>query len=443
MILPILFTINFLVFCMFSNCEAVPHIVVSKQEAFIDEPISISVEDLKPFQLIELKASTTDVANEPWSSFAKFKANQEGIVSLNEDIPFEGSYDFANGMGLIWSMKPIASEVSSFALSLEPIQITLQLLIDDKIVNSIVIQRNWLLPNVQKIIVREQGIVGTLFIPQTQEPAPVIITFNGSDGGVNENRAALLASHGFAVFTLAYFGIEPLPATLENIEIEYIEKAFAWIKKRSDLDGSRIGIWGGSKGGELVLILGTLFPESIQAIVGVIPSCAVYPGCAEGNPLPAWRYKGALLEPIAYMMPVEPEAGVNRDDPIWLTPYFFKGIEQKPELFRDAAIKVEKIQCPILLVSGGDDQMWPSGFYSEKVKKRCDQANVPCTHLYYPKAGHQIRIPYLPAPGLTSWHPVTKRWYFMGGTTKDNELAKQDFWPKMLKFFEDTLKNTK
>ena len=52
---------------------------------------------------------------------------------------------------------------------------------------------------------------------------PGIIDLYGTTGGLLESRAALLASHGFATFALAYFNYDDLPEGLEPIELEYFE----------------------------------------------------------------------------------------------------------------------------------------------------------------------------------------------------------------------------
>lgn len=416
-----------------------PRIILSKENALVDDPISIQIEGLSPFQEVELVAKSIDAENELWVAKASFKADRNGFLFLDGEAPLTGNYQGVDGMGLFWSMSPASGKHISYAFSSKSIEVTFHLLVNGEEIASATTWRSWSLSEMRKILVREEGIIGTLFIPTTPEPPPVVITLNGSAPGVNESRAELLAAHGFAVFTLGYFGMEGLPSTLEYVPIEYFEKAFAWIKKRTDLDGSRMAILGGSKGGELVLLLGTLFPGSMQAIVAIVPDCSIFPGCAEDDPKPAWTYQGSVYKPVAFMAPVEKEKGLVPEDPIWLTPYFFKGIEEKPKLFEKARIPVEKIRCPILLVSASDDQMWPSAFFSEQVISRCEKSGVSCKHLNYPKAGHQMTIPFLPAPSLISWHPVTKRWYYMGGTAKDNEMAKRDYWFKTIQFLNQQL----
>ena len=54
----------------------------------------------------------------------------------------------------------------------------------------------------------------------------VVDLFGGVRPGCNEIRAALLASRGYAVLSLAYFGAEGQAKTLEDVEfleMEYFE----------------------------------------------------------------------------------------------------------------------------------------------------------------------------------------------------------------------------
>ena len=52
---------------------------------------------------------------------------------------------------------------------------------------------------------------------------PGVIDMFGAAGGCIQFRAALLASHGFATFALAYFDYEDLPKATWNVECEYFE----------------------------------------------------------------------------------------------------------------------------------------------------------------------------------------------------------------------------
>src|SRR5512140_2147123 len=101
------------------------------------------------------------------------------------------------------------------------------------------------------ITVREHNLVANFFPPITNEPAPAILLLGGSDGGIEtaSNLAPLLHAHGYAVLALAYFAIDPLPALLEEIPLEYFEHAIQWLQAQPTVLADRIGVIGISKGG--------------------------------------------------------------------------------------------------------------------------------------------------------------------------------------------------
>ncbi len=57
---------------------------------------------------------------------------------------------------------------------------------------------------------------------------------------------------------------------------------------------------------------------------------------------------------------------------------------------RAAAIPVERIEAPILLLSGDFDELWPSTLGGEQVIKRLRANDFPykAEHIAYPGAGH-------------------------------------------------------
>lgn len=416
---------------------AAQQLTVSPLISLIDQPLEIKVAETTPNQLVKLQATTTDSDGKVWKASGLFQTDEKGQLNLATASSLQGSYCGIDPMGLFWSMQIPNDPNATFKTENDSFSITLELSIDEKICASQCITRLKRLPEVKRIPIKKDGIIGLMFIPPTEKPLPLIITLSGSSGGFGESRAQLLASHGFAVLALGYFGMKDLPPILENIPLEYFENALKWIKSRSDIDAAQIGFYGVSRGAELSLILGCLFPDSIQAIVASLPSSVVYSGIADSH-TPAWTYKGLPFAPSA---PVHDVLDKN-EPPIRLTPKFLQGLKDDPKAFAAAAIPVEQIGCPILLISGGDDEMWPSLLFAQQIKNRLEQkgSSISCTHLNYPLAGHTIGVPFLPSSNSVYYQAKNGLLFVTGGTPQDNDLASRDSWNKIIEFFKTNLK---
>jgi dienelactone hydrolase len=113
---------------------------------------------------------------------------------------------------------------------------------------------------VRSIPIRDEGLVGTLFLPTTPPPYPVVITLGGSAPGIFTAPAVPFASQGIAALALAYFGMEQLPQELKRIPLEYFGTAIRWCSRRKELRAEAIGVAGASRGGELALLVGAYLP---------------------------------------------------------------------------------------------------------------------------------------------------------------------------------------
>ncbi|MBA2617743.1 MAG: dienelactone hydrolase family protein [Rubrobacter sp.] len=295
--------------------------------------------------------------------------------------------------------------------------------------------------------VEEKGLVGTLFHPSAPAPHPAVIALGGAGGGLSEGGAKTLASEGFAALALAYFGIDPLPEDLVEIPLEYFERAIAWLKAQPAVDADRVAVVGNSKGGELALLLGATYPEDVKAVVGYAPSGVVW----QGLPLDREVYHGGHRSPWSLRgepLPFVGLLGPSASETVEMTKSFFAGRPLSTRSLYEralddesavaaASIAVEKIDAPVLLVSGADDRLWPSTRLSEMAIKRLEVPDrpFPSEHLRYEGAGHLIALPgYEPA---RSW---TNR-FELGGSREANEFANADSWTKVLGFLEEHLKS--
>ena len=182
-----------------------------------------------------------------------------------------------------------------------------------------------------------------------------------------------------------------LPQSLEGIPLEYFDKAVTWLQARPNVDPQKIGVFGVSRGAEAALLVGARNP-AVHAIVAVGPSSVAWRGLDFNDPAnsePAWTAGGA---PIPFL-----SADLSLYDPNGpQTPMFvsaLKGADAKSDAkSRGAAIAVEKINGPILLISGGEDQIWPSPVMADRIVKRLADTGFAheVENVIYPGANHYV-----------------------------------------------------
>jgi dienelactone hydrolase len=95
-----------------------------------------------------------------------------------------------------------------------------------------------------------------------------------------------------------------------------------------------------------------------------------------------------------------------------------------------AAIAVERATGPVLLVSGGDDRVWPTARMCEQLVERMSRHGRArdVVHLHYPAAGHML-FPYTrPSDTLIPAMPAA-----LGGTAEADAAAHRAAWPEVIK----------
>jgi uncharacterized protein len=294
--------------------------------------------------------------------------------------------------------------------------------------------------------IEREDLVGTLFSPDESGRHPVVLVLGGSEGGLIEGGARALASQGFAALALAYFGVEPLSGELVEVPLEYFAKALDWLKSQPAVDSDRIAVIGDSKGGELALLLGATYPQDLKTVVGYVPSAIVWQGISfdprvfSQGPKSSWTLEGEPLPFVEFAQPRYSEMLEGADSffgkPVAFRP-FYEGALDDEEAVAAASIAVEKIGGPVLLISGTDDQLWPSTRLCEMAIERLKANHFPFRfryeHLRYEGAGHLILV-----PGMGPDPSEIKR-FALGGSTQANEAASADSWPKVLNFLREAL----
>jgi dienelactone hydrolase len=428
-----------------------PAFEVAPRSALVDVPLSIRVTGLPQGGRVTLRATMARTPELVWQSSAVFVADDQGEIDLAQDAPVEGSYQGIDAMGLVWSMTPTSDawlDAPPADSQLEPAQIHLEAEHEGKVFASADVQRLRVAADVSRHELRADGLVGTLFLPPraAEAPAPGVLVLGGSEGGMREDTAALLASHGYAALALAYFAAPGLPAKLENIPLEYFETAMKWMAAHEAVDDERLAVQGISRGGELALLVAATYPEHVDAVVAHVPSGVAWMGIGGLPAGPAWSKDGegvpTVIPPLDPALQAELVRKMRAGEPIELAPMFRAGMKQA-EAMAAAEIPVERIRGPVLLISAKDDAIWPSTELAEiaVTRLRAHGHSHPVEHLAYDDAGHLLLTPYRITTIAALPHPVLHMKLALGGTPAGNAHAIADSWQRVLSFLERSLRS--
>ena len=240
---------------------------------------------------------------------------------------------------------------------------------------------------------------------------------------------------------LAYFGMENVPHNLENIPLGYFETATQWLKKHPAVN-QQISLIGFSRGGELALLLGATY-DAYKAVIAVSPSNYVTPGMKNKTfaPIPSWTLNGQALPYMKFAYPPAMIFSMLRNW-IFKRPSSFLSIWDRTmrneEKIESARIRVENIHAPVLTISGGDDQLWPSGKFAKMVEKHLSKGSYQHKHLFYEGAGHFLAFPYsFPSiPSNVIMQLDNGMAINFGGSKSANARATIDAWGKIKDFLK-------
>lgn len=427
-------------------------LTVTPPDALIDVPRRIAAAGLEPGEEVVVASRTQRGPGMTWSAEARFRADAQGRLDLARDAPLAGSYAGVSPLGLLWSQAPAAPALAwadrdVFAQPPAAALVTeLSLRRGDAVLATQTLTQRLAAAGVTRREVREDGLVGTLYLPAGADPHPAVMVLNGSGGGINEPRAALYASHGYAALALGYFKAPGLSAYISNTRIEYFEAALAWMQRTLRPRAGFITLSGQSRGGELALLLATLFPETVSAVVAYVPGAVVHSAqnaCdpALGREGPAWLWRGQPLPHLwqgnrcASWAPWDEGPEPRRHANALLTAL------RDADAVARARIPVEKIRGPVLLLSGSDDGAWPSSLYGRMVADKLAAVGhpYPVEHLDFDGAGHSILLPYVPTTQLEYVHPVSGRRSTSGGAPAPNAQADEASWSAVKRFLQQAV----
>jgi dienelactone hydrolase len=424
-------------------------LAIAPHRPTLDTELHIVVSDLTARARVTLRAEATDPRGGIWRSSAVFEADDHGVIDLRRDAPVSGGYLDADPMGLIWSMRPDDSRPPASArtpdfLAATPLRLVAEA--DGMPIASTEIQRLRVPDGLSRTEVREHGLVGTLYRPDTRERLPGVVLLGGAEGGMHEDDAALLAAHGYAALALAYYGLPGLPPTLQGVPVEYFAGAFDHLRARPDVHPDRLAVVGGSKGGEAALLIGSLLP-GLRAVISILGSGVVTQGISQdvrtgsfldilATPVPSWTHRGRELPYLPTVVTPRMRAALAAGDPValrWAMPD-----PRHLDATADTIIPVERIDGAVLLISAEDDEGYGMALHKIAADRLAAAGHPQWRHIVHPGAGHQIIAPPY-APTTQSADPGPGVTFRNGGSPASDAAARAATWQELLRFLAHAL----
>lgn len=383
---------------------------------------------------LRIELRTTDAADHRWASHGDFRTDAEGALAVE--------------LGdLLWQMEFVDEEVAptAFAGPADRLHYDLEAICDGECASAVQ-ERVWRADGIDAEPVRGEGFVGTMLSAAGPGPARSAVLIVPSSTGLAavEPQAGLLASRGHDVLIAAYMGEEGLPASLCEIPLEVFGAAMAALRARSDAAHFSLLAASVSTQGALAALAHGVLDADRAAMIA--PSSVVWQALAgeAGRPpsTSAWTLAGEPMPwvPIAGERILPELIGARiaekftrhpRPSALHMLKAYVPGL-RKEESVAAATIAVEEINCPLLLMAGEDDQMWPAAEMATAIADRRAQAGRDDEDrlLLFEGAGHFLRPPI--SPTTVAWNDAL----FSGGTASANAAAQREGWVALREFLD-------
>lgn len=276
--------------------------------------------------------------------------------------------------------------------------------------------------------VRERELArpeGLLVTPAAGGTGTGVLVLSGSSGRIERDRARVVGRAGATALTYRWFGDDSQPAAIHQLPLE----SFGWAVETLAGQCDRVVLMGVSKSAEAFLAYAADDPH-VDAVVALAPSHVVWanvgPG-PDGRLRPqasSWSRRG---QPLPFV-PYDDEAEVSGDPPVF-APMYRQSLRTFADRVGAATIPVERFFGDVLLVAGGDDQVWPSLHAARAIEARRSAQGLPTTVVTHPDAGHRIILPG--EEPVSGGRPMAR-----GGTEAGDRALGHLAWREILRVLE-------
>jgi acyl-CoA thioester hydrolase/bile acid acetyltransferase-like protein/bile acid acyltransferase/acyl-CoA thioester hydrolase-like protein len=391
-----------------------PLVLDVPQDSRHDEPFIVTLHGAPAASTVELTAAGTDLYGRMWRSTARFTAPESGRVDAAVLDPVSGDWERADGEAPLWAMRFAADGVTPelFVPPTEPWQVTVTAGVERLGEVRRTVRRHPAAAGVRCSPVEVEGRPGLLALPPGEAPEhgwPAVACFGGSEGGFESQvgHAKLLASHGFAALAASWVDAgSPIAST----PLERFGSAVRFLADQAGVDADRLAGLAVSRGAEGLLSAACAPPGlRCRGLVLVSPSSVTWQAIGPDGEIPdapSWTLGGRAVPwlPVrtGALMPqlvrnawrASRSAEAHRPTLLRLRPAYESGLRGPTTGAADARIPGERADCPLLLVTGTEDAVWPSGPMAQEVLGR--RLSAADQHLSCLGAGHLVRLGVLP-----------------------------------------------
>jgi uncharacterized protein len=243
-----------------------------------------------------------------------------------------------------------------------------------------------------------------------------VLVLAGSSGRLDVARAQVLASAGATALALRWFGGVGQPAVPREVALETFTAALDLLALECD----RLAILGTSYGAEAALLTAVRDPR-VAAAVTIAPTDVVWEGASANEtdpPRSKWTWQGESVP----FIPVDRTWTPVGDVPAFVRHYEHSRALTDAASVEKARIPVERFAGELVLVCGGDDQVWPSAASARAITLCRAAAGLETVVVEDPYAGHPVVLPGEPGSDLD-------RLYRVGGDARAAERLGEHAWP--------------
>jgi dienelactone hydrolase len=314
---------------------------------------------------------------------------------------------------------------------------------------------------------------GMLVLPAGDAPAggwPGVACFCGSEGGFESqlSNAAVLASRGFAAFAAPWISEADAAVNISEVPLERFGASLSALAGHPAVDGDSLSAMATSRGAEgLLAATSRRLGPPLRAVVLISPSCVAWQALGSSGEVPdtgSWTVAGRpvpwvpLASGVLMRQIVRNAWTVGRDiahqrptllrlRPAYESSLVAVGLltrqgesgspaagsgDGAPGLPAGSVLDATKVACPLLMLAGRDDELWPAEPMARLLAAqraaagmdRVDQLQV------YDAAGHLIRLGLLPTDA-----PWTNGIAF-GGSREGLAAAQADATNRVVEFLK-------